>query len=165
MRSTQRQWTSAFLPLLVALAAQGGCDAAEGDDEGDSEDEPRADCSTEMRDDTYTLGLEKSGAAVRLAFRDAVPAPPDRGDNTWTIALLDANGTPVEGAQIGVEPFMPDHMHGTSIEAQVTPGEAPGEYVIDRLNLFMPGLWDVTLNVSLPDGATDQVKFSFCVDP
>jgi hypothetical protein len=151
--------------LLAAFAANGGCDAEGDDEEDESEEAPRADCSTEMRDDTYALGLEKSGASVRLAFRDALPAPPDRGDNTWTIALLDADGTPVEGAQIGVEPFMPDHMHGTSIEAQVMPGEAPGEYVIDRLNLFMPGLWDVTLNVALADGATDQVVFSFCVDP
>ena len=33
------------------------------------------------------------------------------------------------------------------------------------VNLFMPGLWQVKLAFILPEQGTDEVIFSFCVDP
>ena len=32
-----------------------------------------------------------------------------------------------------------------------------------RLNLFMPGIWQVTLNVTLPGNVADSMMYTFCV--
>lgn len=134
-------------------------------DDGSGSEAPAASCETEMRDDTYAIGLAKDGAALRVTFVDAMPAPPARYDNAWIVMVTDAaTGEPVADCLGEAIPFMPDHMHGTSIEAHVTAGENPGEYVIDPVNLFMPGLWEVTLEFTCGE-VSDDVVFSFCVDP
>lgn len=123
-------------------------------------------CAMEMRDDTYMLGLEKTGEHVTVRFVDAMPAPPARFDNTWIIEVVDATtNTPMDDIDLEVEPYMPDHMHGTSIACEVTVMDAPGQLQLEPVNLFMPGMWEVRLNFQLDEGATDQVVFRFCVDP
>ena len=32
------------------------------------------------------------------------------------------------------------------------------------LDLFMPGIWDVTFTITLASGPTETLKFTFCVD-
>ncbi|HWB81287.1 MAG TPA: FixH family protein [Nannocystaceae bacterium] len=159
--------TPIALALLGSLfACDGGDDSmgmADDDDAAMPMDEPRG-CATEARADTYVLGMAKQGERVQVAFVDALPAPPERGDNTWRVAITQA-GAPLSDVEVEVEPYMPDHMHGTSIEAHVTAADAPGEYVIEPVNMFMPGLWQVQLYMTLPDGSDDQVQFDFCVDP
>lgn len=121
-------------------------------------------CAIETRDDAYTLGLTKQGAQTEVSFVDALPAPPSRGDNVWTLRVTDLDGVPLSDLEVTVDPFMPDHFHGTSIRCEVTPGEVPGEYVLEPLNLFMPGLWEITVSLERDD-LDDDVLFSFCVDP
>ena len=159
------------LPLAAALALC-SCDGDDSSDEAANEasasagDEAQAvDCSTEDRDDTYMIGLTKTGEQLQVSFVDAVPAPPAFGNNTWTLEVMDMSGMPMDGMIIEATPFMVDHMHGTTVVAHVTPGENPGEYVADPVNLRMAGLWDVTLDFTLPDMTTDSVVFRFCIDP
>lgn len=142
----------------------GATDDASDDASGD-DTAPAVDCTTEMRDDTYMLGLSKTGTQVVVSFVDAVPAPPARGDNTWTLEVMDLNDMPMDGMAVEATPFMPDHQHGSTVVANVTPGENPGEYVAEPVNLWMAGLWEVTLDFTLPDMTTDSVVFRFCVDP
>jgi uncharacterized GH25 family protein len=97
---------------------------------------------------------------VRLVSAD--PAPVAKGNNHWTIQVLDLSGKPVEGAAVQIKPFMPDHGHGTSIQPKVTPGEA-GQFEISNLVLFMPGLWTVTFTVTTPTPTTDTAVFGFCI--
>jgi hypothetical protein len=145
----------ALLPL--------GCDKGGGDDGGDETD-PRG-CEAETRDDEYQLGMEKAGAQLLVRFVDADPAPPDRGDNTWTIEVLDlATGEPADDVTLEVEPYMPDHKHGSSIQCNVTEMPEPGELQLAPVNLFMPGLWQVQLHFTRGE-TTDRVDFNFCVDP
>ena len=158
--------TPIALALLGSLVACDGGDdmgGAMADDAGMEMDEPRG-CATETRADTYVFGMAKQGEHVQVSFVDALPAPPERGDNTWRVAITQ-DGAPLPDVDVEVEPYMPDHMHGTSIAAHVTAADAPGEYVIEPVNMFMPGLWQVHLYLSLPDGSDDQVEFDFCVDP
>ncbi|HET6585249.1 MAG TPA: FixH family protein [Nannocystaceae bacterium] len=159
----------ASLPLGLA-----GCDEdamAEADDDagdedaGADEDATARDCTTEMRADHYALGLRKVGSAFTVQFVDALPAPPARGDNTWRVMVTDDGGAGLSDLALGATPFMPDHGHGTTVATTVTPGAVPGEYVLDPVNLFMPGLWEVTLEMTTPDATTDEVVFRFCVDP
>jgi len=101
-----------------------------------------------------------------VRFVDAMPAPPARFDNTWIIEVVDlASGMPVDDAVLEVDPRMPDHNHGTSIQCEVTAMAAPGQFQLDPVNLFMPGLWEVELDFTLADETTDRVVFKFCVDP
>jgi YtkA-like len=123
------------------------------------------DCSVETRDDEYVLGLEHQGSWAKVALIDAIPAPPSRGDNTWTVRVLDESSTALDDLEVTVDPFMPDHGHGSTIRCHVEPGEQPGTYVLSPVNLFMPGLWEVTIDIARDDGMPDAVMFSFCVDP
>ncbi len=122
------------------------------------------DCSIEDRDDTFVAGLEKTGAGgVRIRITSAVPAPPQRGDNTFNLEVFDGAGAPISGASIDVTPFMPDHRHGTSIAPVIAPGAAPGSYTVSMINLWMPGLWEITIEATPAGGMADEVVFRFCI--
>jgi hypothetical protein len=105
-------------------------------------------CDVEDRDDDFALGLAHEGASMQFAIADADPAMPIRGDNAWTIAITDASGAPMDGMAVSVRPWMPDHGHGTPVQAQITALE-DGQYEIAPLNLFM---------------AEDSVVFKVCVE-
>lgn len=156
-----------FVVLLLGCACDGAAPpATEGDDTGDdgsSGEAPRG-CELETRADAYALGMQKHGESISVAFVDAMPAPPARGDNTWRVRVQDADGAALADATLSVDPFMPDHQHGTSIATHVVATQTPGEYELSPVNLFMPGLWDVTIGVAA-EGRSDAVVFRFCVDP
>ena len=78
----------------------------DGDTHGESGDtghhetetgEEEADCSTETRGDEFSIGLSKSGELVKATFVSADPAPPIKGDNTWTLDISDLAGAPLDG--------------------------------------------------------------------
>jgi hypothetical protein len=148
------------VPLLLVLA----CDSASEDEAADAAGPVARDCAIETRADDYTLGMQRSGERLSVAILDATPAPPSRGDNTWRVRVQDDAGLP-QTATIDVSTFMPDHQHGSSIVAQVEPADVPGEFVITPVDFFMPGLWEVTLDLQQEDGFEDAVVFRFCVDP
>jgi hypothetical protein len=148
----------ASLVILLTVAACGGAES----DPPDS----GYDCEAEDRDEEFVAGMAKTGA-VGLTFTlvSSVPAPPGRNDNAWVIEIEDAGGALV-GATVEVTPFMPDHRHGTPTPAVVTEDDAPGRYLADPVNLFMPGLWEITVEAT-PAGGTvddrDEAVFTFCV--
>jgi hypothetical protein len=165
MPPIRRPVPPALCLATVALAAI-GCG-------GDADKPPPADlapparvCAGDTRGDVYTPGLEKSGQAGLLVARlvAAQPAPPAIGTNTWTLDVRDAAGSPRSDLAITALPWMPDHNHGTSVKASVTPVGTAGQYTATPLYLFMAGLWQVTLKMQLPDTTTDQAVFSFCLD-
>lgn len=162
------------LALPFALVFALGCDTKndeEGDDHGhhheaghESETGHESDCAAETRDDEFMIGLRKTGEQLSVTFVAADPAPPIKGDNTWTVAITDPSDQPLADANItAVTPWMPDHGHGTPIEAVVSAGDNPGEFVITPINLFMSGLWEVTLDVEV-GGASEAIVFAFCVE-
>ncbi len=122
-------------------------------------------CSTDPRAQTFTPGMAGTASSGPLTVKLAsvAPSPPDKGNNDWTIAVTDATGAPVDGLAIAVAPFMPDHGHGTSITPQVT-AKGGGQYDVSLLNLFMAGIWTVTLKLADGDaGPASQTKFTFCI--
>jgi hypothetical protein len=157
----------AFRTIAVLAVVACGSPGTADDGSSTSETSDGSACADETRDDEYVLGLERSGEQLTVRFVDALPAPPARFDNTWTIEVLDlVSRTPVDDVELEVEPIMIDHaMHGTSIVAHVTDLEAPGQLELDPVNLFMPGLWEVRLHFMLASGMDDVVVFRFCVDP
>ena len=122
-------------------------------------------CATDPRTTAFHAGIsaKSSKGTFTVAIVDATPAPPARDDNSWNLALTDATGAPLSVATLTVKTFMPDHGHGSSIVPVVTPLAAKGSYSLSKLNLFMPGVWQITFVVSAADGTTDTAVFTFCV--
>jgi hypothetical protein len=185
--------TLAALALLASLALASGCDSGSGDDEHADHDEHAeghatsesesghaeesagdthgsatgetegGDCAAETRDDAFAVGLSKSGSLVTATFVSSDPAPPIKGDNTWVLDFTDAQGMPLVDVEMVVIPMMPDHGHGTPINAVVTATETPGRYEVTPVNLFMAGYWEITFDLTVA-GQADALMFGFCVE-
>ncbi len=144
--------------FLLSSVASGCGDEADG---GGSGGQGGGSCAG----DTFSAGLEKSGKAGKLTvtLESAEPAPPEKGDNLWTIRVTDPGGAALSDATITVTPFMPEHGHGTSVQAVATP-KGDGRYELFPVNFLMPGKWEITLDVGLAGGQSDSVLFTFCVE-
>lgn len=146
---------------LVALLAPVAT-ACSGDHSMNGDDEP-VNCAAITDDDEFVIGLSKPGEAGILTFTimSGDPAPPIRGDNAWVVEIT-AAGAPVTNASIAVTPFMPAHGHGAGKPAVVQPMPDPGQYELSPINLWMPGVWETTIDVTSASG-NDQVTFKFCI--
>src|SRR5579883_202186 len=118
--------------------------------------------------DVYTANMKKPGTMGHLQFvlQSSMPGPPYKGNNTWTVQLLDASGKPLSGAMFTWLPgdksvWMPEHGHGSQVTLQVT-DNGDGTYAITPLYFFMVGLWQVTLQATV-NGMTDTAVYTFCV--
>ncbi|MBK8258538.1 MAG: FixH family protein [Polyangiaceae bacterium] len=154
-------------------SAGGGTGGAAGDPgsagggTGGAEPDPQpAKCSSDVVTDDFSPGMMKVGdGGYSVSLLDSVPAPPAEGDNAWTVLVLDPEGNARDGLTIDVYPFMPDHGHGTAVQAVVTPTGSDGTYGIEPLNLFMSGVWVVRLKLIDPETSAelDVVRYAFCI--
>jgi hypothetical protein len=169
----------ASMLVMLGSLAMFGCDSGDDDDDGHADSHETGDthhqesdtdtggesvCEVETRDDNFAVGLSKSGALVKATFVAADPAPPIKGDNTWILDFTDLDGEPLSDLTIVAVPRMPDHNHGTPVNAVVTALDEPGRYEITPVNLFMTGYWATTLDVTLAGGEQDSLMFEFCVE-
>lgn len=152
-------WSRVAAGLVLTLAS---CSSSDDDTSsgGGADGGPIITC--ESGSDVYVANLEKSGrsGALRFVLKESNPAPPSRGRNTWTLRILDGAGNPVSGAQIVVDATMPAHGHSSPTVPTIK-AEAD-TYVIGPISLFMPGLWQVTIDATA-GGSKDTALFSFCV--
>jgi hypothetical protein len=145
------------LATALSLAAITACS-------GDDDVVEPSDCADEPRADTFAAGMSKTGeAGIEFVLAAAAPTPPAKNDNTWTLRVLDS-GAGMNDLVLDVVPFMPDHGHGTPIVAETVSEEAGGIYVVEPVNLWMPGLWETTVSAFDDAGLVDNVVFSFCID-
>jgi hypothetical protein len=155
------------LPLLAALPCLlvAGCG---DDDHGGHDTDAAIDCSMETRATPYMAGMMEEGATVKVKLLQSDPAPPQRGDNVFTIQVLDASDQPMDGLTITMDSnqdiFMVDHGHGTPKQPVITPVGSNGEYTLDPINLWMPGYWEITPHISDGAGLDDQATFKLCID-
>lgn len=162
--------TRTLLALAVPLALA-GCGGGETGTSGETTTTTSATttetppCAADPRAQVYAVGLSSSSAngAMTITFVDADPAPPAKGNNTWTVTIEDAAGDPVNGAAIATIAYMPDHGHTSAIKPTATSLDDKGTYEIKPVNLSMPGIWEVTLTVTPTGGVTEAVKFTFCI--
>ncbi len=144
------------LSLLALLAV--GCVPVDGLDAGpDGGGEAPA-------VDEYSAGMMKMGSELHFVLVAADPAPPDTGNNTWTVRVTDMSDAPLDDLTVKVAPFMPEHDHGTSpADYTGTPTGDAGEYSLGPFDLFMPGEWEMTLSAEDAD-RSDDVVFRFAVE-
>lgn len=151
------------LLVLVLISLFGAC----ADDHGG--DDTSFNCQEVTDDDEFVVGLAKAGRSQLLEFKlmSSDPAPPSRGDNTWVLQLstMAAPVTPVTGATMTVTPFMPAHEHGSGKTVTITPLAEAGQYKLEPVNMWMPGVWETTIDVrdAVSDAAIDRVVFRFCL--
>lgn len=147
---------------LLALAA--GCGSSGGGtpppatpDAGDL-----ITCQNDPRVMSYAPGLSvtSTSGTRKYVLLSADPAPPARGTDTWSMRITDASNQPQPSLSVGVLPFMPDHGHGTSVNATVT-ANADGTYTVQPLYFFMPGVWRITFWIGT--NQSDVGEFFFCV--
>ena len=167
---SQRRFLSlvAIAGALGLFAACGGEQEDGGHGQGTDAAAPGAmfeDCKDDPRVDAYVAGMQETSVAGRFLVKllSSEPGPPTKGNNTWTIEVTDAAAAPQPGMSVVVDPFMPDHGHGTSVEAVVEPLGQPGQYRLSPVNLFMDGVWEVRLLLSSPAGTQDTATFNLCI--
>ena len=153
--------------MRLTLIACLGLAACSGSSSGPDAEE-MVDCSTVTGVDTFTVPLVKAGASGAINFQmlSATPAPPARNTNTWLIQINAMQsgvvGSPVDGASIIATPFMPSHQHGSPEQVVVTPAGMPGQYTLDPVFLWMPGVWETTIQVT-SGATTDSAVYRFCI--
>lgn len=76
--------------------------------------------------------------------------------HAWVLHIADANGVPVEGAQIEIAGGMPQHDHGLATRPRLTAELGGGDYRIDGLRFHMTGEWQITLAIRA-SGVSDAV--------
>ena len=79
--------------------------------------------------------------------------------HSWTVALTDADGSPVETAAIGVDGGMPQHGHGLPTAPAVTQALGEGRFLIEGMKFNMPGWWEIDLSIDGPVGV-DTITFN-----
>jgi hypothetical protein len=128
-------------------------------------------CDTDPRVSRFAPNIEKTTQRKTFKVRivSAEPTPPAKGLNTWIVRVLSPSGSPVSSASLALhresdspDPSMPDHGHGSLTNAAVV-RRANGDFVVEPLDLFMPGVWRVGFDVSAPGQQSDTVAFFFCI--
>jgi len=150
--------------LYAAGAVAAGCGGADPMPQGPPDGGTFYRCEAETRAQPYMPGMTELSRQGMFTAKllQSEPGPPSKGNNAWTVQILDSAGVPVDGMTMKATPFMPDHAHGTGVKAVVTPTGSDGTYGIAPLYLFMAGYWEVTLN--LTSGSTrDDVVFPVCI--
>ena len=151
--------------LWLAAAACSGDDA--GHEHGDSgQEQPPDDCPADLPefradpDDGYEVRGARGLVSARVI--DASDVPPRLNANDWTLLIMDADGMPLEDAEIAQAcAHMPDHTHAEP-PREVIAGEQPGEFTLELVNLNMTGYWEVQVAVHAPSLAGDGAEFTLC---
>lgn len=145
---------AALAAALLGFSCSSESPADPGNDAGEN---------CENRADTFFAGIAKSSAdgAIRVEIASADPAPPTiAGKNLWTIKLT-KDGAPLPGATIAGSTFMRDHGHPGNSALSTDLGS--GTYELGPFQLRMPGLWEITLEVTPMSEPTRTVIFNFCL--
>lgn len=158
-----RTFLLGLLSTTSALAL-GGCDGEpQGDDHGHHDGGD--DHGEVLEHDVYEAGgITKATAAGHfMVSLVSDPEPPSKGLNTWTLTVMSHEDMGmVEGATVTIEPWMPEHDHGSDSEATVE-AVGQGDYMSQTVELQMLGTWDTTVTVTSGE-MTDEVHFVFMVE-
>lgn len=159
---TCRLACAAFVALWGAGCAGKSTDTADTVSSGTDAEQ---DCGGPVDAIAPGLRLPCDGGGCTLEVVDTDPAPPDRGDNTWTLRVLDGAGADDVGADgITVAPFMPAHDHGTVPADYAGVSDGEDGWTVGPFDLFMPGRWELRATVNLTEDSIDTAVFAFCVE-
>jgi hypothetical protein len=110
----------------------------------------------------FGLGPRTSGAGLYTATLIPAESLRPRKLQTVQVALADAEGHPIENAEIGVDGGMPQHRHGLPTRPRVTRHVGNGVYEIEGVRFNMGGWWEFKLAINSPSGS-DVVTFNLAL--
>ncbi|MCP4443864.1 MAG: hypothetical protein GY811_00780 [Myxococcales bacterium] len=146
------------LPIAAALAF------ACGDKSDPGVTDAHADCSQDPRAQEFVPGMHVAAPdGVGLLLVSAAPAPPVRFENTWTVQAVDAEQNPLAVTSLSIEPFMPDHGHGTPQPPEPVAGGDVGSFEMGPFDLWMPGVWQLHVTME-HEGGTSVATLTFCIE-
>ncbi len=92
---------------------------------------------------------------LSIEVRTAPEQPPARGLIDVELVVNDADGKPVDGLDLAVQPWMPQMGHGASTKPTIE-AMGGGRYVVSNVAFFMPGRWELRTSITgtLNDRAT-----------
>ncbi len=154
---TRLAWMGSAVLLLGACGTKPEDTAAVGTSAGSN------DCGGPAVDVTPGLEVLCDSGSCAFVIQATSPAPPDRGDNTWTLQVVDDTGAAVELSGLDVAPFMPAHNHGT-VPSSYAGEKTDSDWVVGPFDLFMPGLWELHITAQTTAGAAETAVVSFCVE-
>ncbi len=102
-------------------------------------------------------------SGIGLVLQAAEPLAPVRFDNTWTVQAVDAQGAPLVTTNLSVEPYMPDHGHGTPEPPEAVSGTEPGSYEMGPFDLWMPGIWELHFSIE-HESQTSVATLTICIE-
>lgn len=138
-------------------------DVTTGDGAAGASGAASATCEGGAHADEFVPGMAKqTESGIEISLVEAEPEPPARLDNSWLISVRDADGEPVEGALLTLNPKMPVHGHGSPREA-IVKELGGGQYRAEPVALIMPGFWTIDISVALDDEPPESVQFGFCI--
>jgi hypothetical protein len=98
--------------------------------------------------------------ALTIDVRTSPDQPLQRGVERVLLTVKDSSGAFLDGLVVEAIPFMPAMGHGASRAPTVT-AQGEGAYLIENVDMFMPGLWE--LRSSFSGAATDRATPVFDV--
>jgi hypothetical protein len=166
-RSSQFVLSAAALAgvTLVACSSSSGSGAATTPP-ADDDSGVVITCENDPRGLQYASGMSvtSSSGNVKVALMAASPAPPEVQLNTWTLSVTDANGDAIPNAAPVMVPWMPDHGHGPSVQPTATPTGDGKTFTVSDIDLFMAGVWRLTISATPTAAIPDQVVYYFCIE-
>jgi hypothetical protein len=107
----------------------------------------------------FGVGPRTSGAGLYTATLIPAESLRPRRLQTVQVAIADAEGQPIENADIGIDGGMPQHGHGLPTRPRVTRHVGNGVYEIEGVRFSMGGWWEFKLSIATASG-TDLVTFN-----
>ena len=157
-----------FVFFLVGSCEDGSHEHHEHHEMGDEHSEHGDENTdgTPLDTDTYVANLKKTSlnGHFTITLVESTPIPKDIGKYDWHLSIADANGEPINNAEVIAEPLMPAHGHGT--QPPFTAGEITEEngYFLSQMYLYMPGEWEVMIRIKSEEGLEDEVSYLFELD-
>jgi hypothetical protein len=102
--------------------------------------------------------VESDHGALSFEVRTSPAQPPSRGLIAVEIVATDANGKPVDGLDLAVQPWMPQMGHGASTKPTIE-AKGDGRYVVSHVACFMPGRWE--LRTAITGAVKDSATVAF----
>jgi len=153
----------------IALVACSSSSSAPASTSGDTQGDDGGiviSCENDPRVMQYASGMSVSSSSgnVKVSLMAATPAPPEVQLNTWTLSVTDANDDAIPGAAPVMVPWMPDHGHGPSVQPTATPTGDGKTFTVTDIDLFMAGVWRLTISATPTAAIPDQVVYYFCIE-
>ncbi|MBT8099101.1 MAG: FixH family protein [Gammaproteobacteria bacterium] len=82
-----------------------------------------------------------------VGFTASLDPIPINKMHEWILHLEDANGAPVDGAELSFAGGMPEHNHGLPTSPRVTENAGGGNYRLQGIRFHMKGNWQIIISI------------------